>query len=131
MLFLFRSVVLASLIVLVTVNSSYAAGKTAVDTVKMTNNAQFLPGKLTITQGNRVVWINTSDLVHTVTCDRQQAIKAKDVALPDNAKAFDSGKLNPGNMYSKEFSTPGIYRYFCIPHEALGMTGEIIVKKKN
>jgi plastocyanin len=27
------------------------------------------------------------------------------------------------------FTTPGRYRYVCLPHELVGMTGEIIVEE--
>ena len=54
---------------------------------------------------------------------------AQDAALRPNAKEFDSGLISPGKDYSHTFTVPGTYKYFCIPHEAVGMLGTVIVSK--
>jgi hypothetical protein len=33
----------------------------------------------------------------------------------------------PGESFSVTFDTPGVYDYFCVPHEQAGMVGRIIV----
>jgi plastocyanin len=35
--------------------------------------------------------------------------------------------VNTGQSYSHTFDTSGQYTYFCIPHEALGMVGQVTV----
>jgi plastocyanin len=40
---------------------------------------------------------------------------------------FDSGFINPGAQFRQKLTVPGSYRYFCIPHEMMGMTGAIEV----
>ncbi len=47
--------------------------------------------------------------------------------IPDGAAPFDSDYLLPGDSFEMTFDVPGIYDYFCIPHEMAGMVGRIIV----
>ena len=96
--------------------------------VTMTNELGFAPRKITIKVGQTVEWRNRSFLVHTVTADPKLAADRKDVALPAGAKAFNSGSLQPKATFRHSFTVAGTYRYFCIPHEAAGMVGEVIVK---
>ena len=37
--------------------------------------------------------------------------------------------MPPGGTFDYTFTVPGTYRYFYVPHEALGMIGTIVVKK--
>ncbi|MBD3345169.1 MAG: hypothetical protein GF401_08925 [Chitinivibrionales bacterium] len=60
----------------------------------------------------------------------EKANDPKNVALPKGAKPFDSGTMQPGEEYRHTFTTAGLYRYFCIPHEKAGMVGEVIVKEQ-
>jgi plastocyanin len=93
----------------------------------MTDALRFEPANLTVAKGTTVIWRNSSQTVHTVTDDPGKASNKADAALPSGAQAWDSGNLNPGQMFSHTFDTPGTYKYFCIPHEAAGMTGTIVV----
>jgi len=102
------------------------AGSPAV-VVTLTDQLTFRPSKVTISVGQAVEWRNDSVLVHTVTADPEVAAKASDVALPDGAKTFDSGNLKPKARFRHLFMVPGTYRYFCTPHEAADMVGEVIV----
>jgi plastocyanin len=48
--------------------------------------------------------------------------------IPDGAEAFDSGILTEqGAEFQHTFETEGVYDYFCLPHEALGMIGTVVV----
>jgi len=96
--------------------------------VKITDLLQFEPQRVVIQVGDRVEWQNESVLVHTVTADPDKAARAEDTALPEGTEAFDSGNLDHGARFRHDFSKPGLYRYFCIPHEATGMVGEIEVR---
>ena len=86
----------------------------------------FDPKTVTIQQGQTVQWHNTTFISHTVTCDPEMAKKAGDVILPAGATAFDSGRIHKDYQYT--FTVPGTYRYICIPHESMGMIGEVIVQ---
>lgn len=95
--------------------------------VEMTNTSRFVPAEIKISKGEVVHWKNTSDLIHTVTCDPDEVINEKNVELPDGAKAFNSGRLKPGEEFKKQFNVRGTYTYFCIPHETLGMVAKVVV----
>lgn len=103
--------------------------------VAMTSAQRFDPPTITVSVGEPVVFVNESDEAHTVTADEN--------ALPEEGKYFASGGFDDeadaranaseafileGETYSVEFDTPGRYEYFCIPHEASGMKGSIVVE---
>jgi len=75
---------------------------------------RFAPSTLTVRAGTTVEWVNTAKGLHTVTDDTGQ---------------WDSGSLSPGEKFSRRFTEPGTYPYYCIPHRAMGMVGTIIVKE--
>jgi hypothetical protein len=48
--------------------------------------------------------------------------------IPERAVPWDSGFLvNPGDHFEVTLTVPGVYDYYCAPHEAAGMVGRIIV----
>lgn len=48
--------------------------------------------------------------------------------IPERAEPWDSGFLvNPGSHFEVTLTVPGVYDYFCAPHEAAGMVGRIVV----
>jgi plastocyanin len=73
----------------------------------------YSPSLITVKVGMTVVWWNVGTQPH-------------DVHAYD--KSFNSPNLDPGNRFSYTFLVPGKYRYFCIPHEGDGMTGEVDVE---
>ena len=106
--------------------AAQSAGGGAV--VKMTNQNTFSPATITIKKGETVTWQNASQTVHSATFDPSKAVKASDAELPKGVSPFDSGLLQPGQTWSHTFTVAGTYKYFCIPHEALGMLGTVIVQ---
>ena len=99
-------------------------------TVKMSDTPpKFLPEKASIKAGQTVEWINNAATLHSVDADPSMVQNAKDVVLPAGAKPFDSGFMQPGAKYDYTFTTPGVYKYTCVPHEADGMKGEVDVAK--
>ncbi len=85
----------------------------------------FDPAELTIKVGDTVRWVNECE--EGVACTHSaQAYRDK---IPQGAEAFDSGLLTEqGQSFEYTFTVPGEYEYFCLPHEALGMKGKIIVQ---
>ena len=81
---------------------------------------------------------NTSTITHTVS--------AYDDGLPDGAEYFASGDVSSeaeaksdwigertgalfqAETYEHTFEIPGVYSYFCVPHEPGGMVGRITVE---
>jgi plastocyanin len=108
--------------------------------VEMVKNA-YVPETLEAAVGDPVVWVNNGSRGPTGT--------AYEDGLPEGAAywasgGFDSeaaarddwtssgqdGKLVPGNSYEHTFEVPGLYNYFCIPHEEAGMVGVIRVEQQ-
>jgi plastocyanin len=98
-------------------------------TIRMTGRDAFVPKTLTIKVGGTVVWENDSAGIHTVTDNPDLAAAKQDAAMPAGATAFNSGTVEPGKQYSQTFTVPGTYKYFCVPHEAGGMVGTIVVTR--
>jgi plastocyanin len=96
-------------------------------TVGMTDMG-FVPPAITVNVGTKVVWKNSSAVIHNVVDDANKALSRVDVSLPSGARSFDSGLLQPGQSFSRVFSEPGIYRYVCTLHEGSGMKGVVIVR---
>ncbi len=93
---------------------------------------RFEPAQVTIKAGQTITWKNESQMPHTATGDPAQNPVATShpeyVQLPDGAEPWGSEMLQPGDSYSHTFSTPGEYRYICIPHVLSGMRGTITVE---
>jgi len=96
-------------------------------TVGMTDMG-FVPAAITVNAGDKVVWENSSPVIHNVVDDASKALSVVDVKLPSGARPFDSGMLQPGQSYSRVFTEPGVYRYVCTLHEGSGMKGVVIVR---
>jgi nitrite reductase (NO-forming) len=96
-------------------------------TVGMTDMG-FVPPAITVNAGDKVVWKNSSQVIHNVVDDTSKALSRIDVKLPSGVRPFDSGLLQPGHSYSHVFAESGIYRYVCTLHEGSGMKGVVIVR---
>jgi len=120
------SVTLVGILGLTGATATAQSGKTGA-TVAITDSFRFDPDTVTIHAGEAVEWKNESHFRHTVTDDPKMAGQAEDAALPAGAEAFSSQEIPPGGSYRRMLSVPGTYRYFCMPHEGIGMLGKIIV----
>lgn len=90
----------------------------------------FVPDVLEIQQGDTVKWVMNKVPPHNVVFDDSR-IPGTDKAV---ATKLSHKKLlfSPGDSYETTFSsdlTPGIYPYYCEPHRAAGMVGQITVKE--
>ena len=63
-----------------------------------------------------------------MTADPAFADDPAHVVLPKGARPFSSDELQPRNTFRHAFTVPGTYQYICIPHEQMGMIGEVVVK---
>lgn len=95
----------------------------------------FTPDEATVAVGDTVTWEIEGDEAHTITAYEDE--------LPEGATYFASGGfeseedakdnlaeglIEGGDTYEFTFDQPGTYRYYCIPHEADGMVGTIVVE---
>lgn len=97
-------------------------------TVDMTDQLTFEPRTITVSAGQKVTWRNVGNVAHTVTTTKSKAANPEHASVPRGAKEFDSGFVNGGKSFSRTFTEPGTYRYFCIPHENARMIGTVVVK---
>jgi plastocyanin len=90
------------------------------------SHVSFDPIGLYIEPGQLVRWVNVAN-VHTITAyhpsNDNHALR-----IPKAADPWDSGYLiEPGATFEHRFEIPGVYDYFCKPHEAAGMVGRLVV----
>ncbi len=97
-------------------------------TITMTNDNKFSPSTLTVAKGATVTFDNSSTMVHSATDDPSKAVNKADAQLPDGAQPWDSGLIQPGQKWTHTFDVAGTYKFFCVPHETLGMLGTITVQ---
>src|SRR5690606_34344147 len=87
----------------------------------------FDPVGLLVAPGQTLLWRNDDrGNSHTVTAYHPD-IGDRPLRWPAGADPFDSGYLLPGGSFSIMLTVPGIYDYYCVPHEHAGMVGRIIV----
>lgn len=96
------------------------------------------PETVEVSQGDTVAWVYAGGEPHSVT--------AYDDEIPEEADYWASGgfsseqearegwengegAVQEGEYYERTFETPGTHGYFCIPHEAAGMVGEVVVEE--
>ena len=76
----------------------------------LVSNYDFIPDKVTIKAGTRIVWTNHDPTAHTATA---------------NGGGFDTGTINPNSSRTTRFTKPGVYPYHCLFHAF--MTGTVTV----
>lgn len=80
----------------------------------------FQPDHLTIQPGDTVTFVDDQDATHDVMFDVVPKAVKKDIIMgPMQSKK--------GAEWSYTFDVPGSYHFHCHPHEALGMTGTLVV----
>ena len=70
----------------------------------------YTPGEVRIRAGESVEWLNLDSIEHTVTATEG---------------TWGSRALKEGERYVQQFSKPGRYPYYCLPHPQ--MTGVVVV----
>jgi plastocyanin len=87
----------------------------------------FEPIGLLIQAGQSVRWINRdAGNSHTATA-YHPALFGRSRRIPVHADSWNSDYLLPGGSFTATFSQPGVYDYYCRPHEHAGMVGRIVV----
>lgn len=99
-----------------------------VDIVLQQSEIHYSPATLTVPMGATVTWLNKSYYSQSVTCDPQQAANGGIANLPQGAQPWDSGRLYPGQRFSKKFDMPGTYIYFSLPKLSPNTLGTIVVQ---
>jgi plastocyanin len=100
--------------------------------IRMRGNADgsrvwFDPIGVLMEPGETVRWINVDrGNSHTTTAYHPRNFDHA-LRVPKKAKPWDSDYLLPDESFSITLAEPGVYDYFCIPHEMAGMVGRIVV----
>lgn len=108
-----------------------ARGAEPVD-IAMSGNADgskvwFDPVGLLVRPGQTVRWTNEdAGNSHTSTAYHPDN-EGRPLRIPAGAESWNSDYLLPGRSFSVVLDVPGVYDYFCIPHEHAGMVGRIVV----
>jgi plastocyanin len=103
----------------------------ALDVIEMRSDALgsrvwFDPIGLYVEPGATVRWI-VRENVHTATAYHPRNDNHP-LRIPEKAEPWDSGFLvHPGDHFDVTLTVPGVYDYYCMPHEAVGMVGRIVV----
>ena len=114
-----------------------AAGTVHEVKMEVTNAGdRYDPSPLTIKVGDTVKWINVSGGPHNVAFYPDSipsgAADALNADMP-NRMAPLNGPLVTDSLgaYQVTFANapPGTYKYYCIPHEAMGMKGTLIIEQ--
>jgi plastocyanin len=86
----------------------------------------FDPIGLYVEPGTTVRWV-VRENVHTTTAYHPHNDKHS-LRIPEGAKPWNSGYLvEPGKHFDVRLTVPGVYDYYCTPHEGAGMVGRIVV----
>jgi plastocyanin len=88
----------------------------------------FEPVGLLVDPGTTIRWL-VKENVHTTTAYHPKN-GHHSLRIPEGAAPWDSGFLvNPGDHFDVTLTVPGVYDVYCMPHEAAGMVGRIVVGK--
>ena len=104
-------------------------------TVRMVGDAKgyrFVPATITARVGDVVRFVNVSGGPHNVAF-REDGIPAGTAATLQKNMGETSGTLtgalimDPDAVYTVSLAglRPGVYNYYCVPHQAMNMTGRI------
>jgi len=86
----------------------------------------FDPIGLLVPVGSTLRW-TIHENVHTATAYHPDNDNHS-LRIPQGAAPWDSDYLvNPGDSFEVKLTVPGVYDYYCAPHEYGGMVGRIIV----
>ena len=87
----------------------------------------FDPVGVRVRPGQAVRWTNReAGNVHTATA-YHPANFDRPLRIPEAALPWDSGYLMPEGSFEVVLTEPGVYDYYCVPHEHAGMVGRIVV----
>jgi plastocyanin len=116
------------------VAAALSAGRAAAENfeIAMRGNSDgskvwFDPAGLLVPPGSSIRWVNRDPgNAHTSTAFHP-ANDGHELRIPPAATPWNSDYLLPDQAFTLTLAAPGIYDYFCIPHEMAGMVGRIVV----
>lgn len=89
----------------------------------------FRPHGLAVVAGTTIRFVNRdAGNSHTATAYHPENF-ARTRRIPLPATPWDSDFLLPDESFEVRLTAPGVYDYYCIPHEMAAMVGRIVVGK--
>ncbi|MCB2128176.1 MAG: hypothetical protein KDE03_03650 [Rhodobacteraceae bacterium] len=87
----------------------------------------FSPRGLAVAPGTTIRFVNRDPgNSHTTTAYHPDILDRKR-RIPEAAQPWDSDFLMPDESFEITLTVPGVYDYYCQPHEMAGMVGRIVV----
>jgi plastocyanin len=108
------------------------AGSSRVEVIEMRGTARgervwFAPQGLAVPRGTTLRFLNLDPgNSHTATTYHPDLF-GRPLRIPEGAKPWDSGFLLPDEEFEVMLDQPGVYDFYCVPHEMAGMVGRIVV----
>ena len=87
----------------------------------------FSPRGLAVAAGTTLRFVNRDPVNSHTATSYAPAFYDRQRRIPEAAEAWDSGFLLPDESFEVTLQAPGVYDYYCIPHESAGMLGRIVV----
>ena len=84
----------------------------------------FSPAVVWAEEGATITWENRSGS-HSATAYHPN--NDRPLRVPTSGSSFNSGTMSEGDTHEHVFEEPGVYNYYCRPHEGLGMVGLVVV----
>lgn len=86
----------------------------------------FGPRGLAVASGTNLRFTNR-DPGNSHTATAYHPDNGRTLRIPPGATSWDSGFLLPDESFEVTLTAPGVYDYYCMPHEMAGMVGRIVV----
>lgn len=120
------------LVATLTLPASLCAAEVEVIEMKGTSRGErvwFAPRGVSVKSGTTVRFINHDPgNGHTSTAYHPD-IYGRERRIPAAAEPWDSDYLLPDESFEVVLTVPGVYDYYCVPHEMAAMVGRIVVGK--
>ena len=87
----------------------------------------FDPIGVRVEPGQTVRWTNLDPGNSHTSTAYHPSIADRPLRMPEDAKPWNSDYLLPNESFSATLSEPGVYDYYCQPHEHAGMVARIVV----
>lgn len=87
----------------------------------------FEPWGVHIEPGQSVRWTNRDPANSHTTTAYHPDVFDRPLRIPAGATPWNSDYLLPDQSFAATLAVPGVYDYYCVPHEEAGMVGRIVV----
>lgn len=100
--------------------------------IRMLGNADgsrvgYDPAGLHVAPGTAIRWVNAdAGNAHTATAYHPENMD-RPRRIPEGAEPWDSDYLLPEEIFEVNLMVPGVYDFYCVPHEHAGMVGRVVV----